>query len=187
MVSTASIERGGAGGARREVRKREREENANAVVLSESGYGFLHTRSFQLRRRKGRLAAGFPAVKASSARLRSRPTAHAEKMLLLFETPAGFSLFKVKDEGKLEDAEVRPPSRAQCPILTRFFLARCCFFALATARRLGIAVSRRARRRIDAVREARARSLFRPIEPHAVPDRSPSIARRAGRVRPPRA
>jgi hypothetical protein len=34
-------------------------------------------------------------------------------MLLLFETPAGFSLFKVKDEGKLEDAEVRraPPSR----------------------------------------------------------------------------
>jgi len=28
-------------------------------------------------------------------------------MLLLFETPAGFSLFKVKDEGKLEDVEVR--------------------------------------------------------------------------------
>ena len=27
-------------------------------------------------------------------------------MLLLFETPAGFSLFKVKDEGKLEDVEV---------------------------------------------------------------------------------
>ena len=39
-------------------------------------------------------------------------------MLLLFETPAGFSLFKVKDEGKLEDAEVRraPPSSAEfCP------------------------------------------------------------------------
>tara|TARA_B100000767_G_scaffold218851_1_gene206837 strand:+ start:490 stop:744 length:255 start_codon:yes stop_codon:yes gene_type:complete len=30
-------------------------------------------------------------------------------MLLLFETPAGFSLFKVKDEGKLEDAEVSAP------------------------------------------------------------------------------
>jgi|TARA_B110000977_G_scaffold34316_1_gene45847 hypothetical protein len=30
-------------------------------------------------------------------------------MLLLFETPAGFSLFKVKDEGKLEDVEVRAP------------------------------------------------------------------------------
>lgn len=28
-------------------------------------------------------------------------------MLLLFETPAGYSLFKVKDEGKLENAEVR--------------------------------------------------------------------------------
>ena len=55
VVSTASIERGGAGGARREVRKREREENANAVVLSESGYGFFtRGRSFQLRRRKGR-------------------------------------------------------------------------------------------------------------------------------------
>ena len=30
-------------------------------------------------------------------------------MLLLFETPAGFSLFKVKNEGKLDDAEVRRP------------------------------------------------------------------------------
>ena len=28
-------------------------------------------------------------------------------MLLLFETPAGYSLFKVKDEKKLQDAEVR--------------------------------------------------------------------------------
>jgi hypothetical protein len=28
-------------------------------------------------------------------------------MLLLFETPAGFSLFKVKDEKKLDDVEVR--------------------------------------------------------------------------------
>jgi hypothetical protein len=28
-------------------------------------------------------------------------------MLLLFETPAGYSLFKVKDEGKLADVEVR--------------------------------------------------------------------------------
>ena len=28
-------------------------------------------------------------------------------MLLLFETPAGYSLFKVNEEGKLEDAEVR--------------------------------------------------------------------------------
>ena len=28
-------------------------------------------------------------------------------MLLLFETPAGYSLFKVKDEKKLDDAEVR--------------------------------------------------------------------------------
>jgi len=28
-------------------------------------------------------------------------------MLLLFETPAGYSLFKVKDEKKLYDVEVR--------------------------------------------------------------------------------
>ena len=28
-------------------------------------------------------------------------------MLLLFETPAGYSLFKVKGEKKLQDAEVR--------------------------------------------------------------------------------
>jgi len=34
-------------------------------------------------------------------------------MLLLFETPAGFSLFKVKDEGKLDDAEVRRPPLPQ--------------------------------------------------------------------------
>ena len=30
-------------------------------------------------------------------------------MLLLFETPAGYSLFKVKGEKKLQDAEVRAP------------------------------------------------------------------------------
>ena len=34
-------------------------------------------------------------------------------MLLLFETPAGFSLFKVKNEGKLDDAEVRRPPLPQ--------------------------------------------------------------------------
>jgi len=28
-------------------------------------------------------------------------------MLLLFETPAGYSLFKVKDEDKLKDIDVR--------------------------------------------------------------------------------
>jgi len=28
-------------------------------------------------------------------------------MLLLFETPAGYSLFKVKDENKLKDIDVR--------------------------------------------------------------------------------
>jgi hypothetical protein len=31
-------------------------------------------------------------------------------MLLLFETPAGYSLFKVKDEDKLKDIDVRVPS-----------------------------------------------------------------------------
>jgi len=33
-------------------------------------------------------------------------------MLLLFETPAGFSLFKVKDEKKLDDVEVRACDRS---------------------------------------------------------------------------
>ena len=33
-------------------------------------------------------------------------------MLLLFETPAGFSLFKVKDEKKLDDVEVRTIDRS---------------------------------------------------------------------------
>lgn len=28
-------------------------------------------------------------------------------MLLLFETPAGFALFKVLDEGKMQDVDVR--------------------------------------------------------------------------------
>ena len=36
-------------------------------------------------------------------------------MLLLFETPAGYSLFKVKDENKLKDIDVRSSS------LSRFF------------------------------------------------------------------
>jgi hypothetical protein len=30
-------------------------------------------------------------------------------MLLLFESPAGFALFKVLDEGKLKQADVRAP------------------------------------------------------------------------------
>ena len=34
-------------------------------------------------------------------------------MLLLFETPAGYSLFKVKDEKRLKDAEVRARERAR--------------------------------------------------------------------------
>ena len=60
-----------------------------------------------------------PPTRAKSARRRfllRHSTGHdshtvrvpaPRKMLLLFETPAGFSLFKVKDEGKLDDAEVR--------------------------------------------------------------------------------
>jgi hypothetical protein len=40
-------------------------------------------------------------------RRRRRRSPHARAMLLLFETPAGYSLFKVKDEKKLADAEVR--------------------------------------------------------------------------------
>jgi|Transcript_10186 hypothetical protein len=33
-------------------------------------------------------------------------------MLLLFETPAGYSLFKIKDERNIDDAEVRVPARS---------------------------------------------------------------------------
>ena len=40
-------------------------------------------------------------------------------MLLLFETPAGYSLFKVKDEGKLEDAEVRATRATSSPFRAR--------------------------------------------------------------------
>jgi len=42
-------------------------------------------------------------------RARQTPTLGRPRhgMLLLFETPAGFSLFKVKDEKKLDDVEVR--------------------------------------------------------------------------------
>ena len=35
-------------------------------------------------------------------------------MLLLFETPAGYSLFKVKDEKRLKDAEVRARAVTRC-------------------------------------------------------------------------
>ena len=66
-----------------------------------------------------------PPTRAKSARRRfllRHSTGHdshtvrvpaPRKMLLLFETPAGFSLFKVKDEGKLDDAEVRRPPLPQ--------------------------------------------------------------------------
>ena len=40
-------------------------------------------------------------------------------MLLLFETPAGYSLFKVKDENKLKDIDVRSAS-----FLSLFLLSR---------------------------------------------------------------
>ena len=45
----------------------------------------------------------------TNARVRRRREGDARPpaMLLLFETPAGFSLFKVKDEKKLDDVEVR--------------------------------------------------------------------------------
>ena len=63
----------------------------------------------------GNAAAGAQSVeRAVSLRLQGDAP---KKMLLLFETPAGYSLFKVKDEGKLEDAEVRVDARAQ---FTRF-------------------------------------------------------------------
>ena len=37
----------------------------------------------------------------------ARYNTNSSKMLLLFETPAGYSLFKVKDEDKLKDIDVR--------------------------------------------------------------------------------
>ena len=52
-------------------------------------------------------------VRVCTARPRDHAAAAADRrtraraMLLLFETPAGYSLFKVKGEKKLQDAEVR--------------------------------------------------------------------------------
>ena len=45
-------------------------------------------------------------------------------MLLLFETPAGYSLFKVKDEKKLSDVEVRR-ARVRATRRTRDANGRC--------------------------------------------------------------
>ena len=53
-------------------------------------------------------------AKTAAARRRRR------NMLLLFETPAGYSLFKVKDENKLKDIDVRSAS-----FLSLFLLSLC--------------------------------------------------------------
>ena len=61
-------------------------------------------------------------VRVCTARPRDHAAAAADRrtraraMLLLFETPAGYSLFKVKDEKKLSDVEVR---RARVRAMTR--------------------------------------------------------------------
>ena len=56
-------------------------------------------------------------------------------MLLLFETPAGFSLFKVKDEGKLEDVEVRAPCVLTSELICHRRRRDLCYLE----RRLGLA------------------------------------------------
>ena len=51
-------------------------------------------------------------------------------MLVLFETPAGFALFKVLDEGKLSSVEVLnplPPSPHPCGTTVRAYGQRCLF------------------------------------------------------------
>tara|TARA_B100001778_G_C18176047_1_gene444771 strand:+ start:212 stop:436 length:225 start_codon:yes stop_codon:yes gene_type:complete len=53
----------------------------------------------------GQVHVGSQLLRVRSRKNNARKAHHS--MLLLFETPAGYSLFKVKEEGKLEDAEVR--------------------------------------------------------------------------------
>ena len=50
-------------------------------------------------------------------------------MLLLFETPAGYSLFKVKDEEKLKDVEVRL-ERPRLFVHSRWGIGDVFFFSL---------------------------------------------------------
>ena len=82
-----------------------------------------------------------------------RQTARPPAMLLLFETPAGFSLFKVKDEKKLDDVEVRVRN-AIGGFLFRRPAARvnCGFYDSSIPLRVGFTWTR-ARRRARVVRD----------------------------------
>jgi len=59
-------------------------------------------------------------------------------MLLLFETPAGYSLFKVKDEDKLKDIDVRS-FYLSISFLLVFASSVCFFLLLSREREKGIA------------------------------------------------
>jgi hypothetical protein len=73
-------------------------------------------------------------------------------MLLLFETPAGYSLFKVKAEKKLQDAEVRATRGDDDATRRDATRARAKRRARSTRRRWD---ARRARGRRSRTREAR--------------------------------
>jgi len=65
---------------------------------------YTHTHTHTIGRSVGRTRR---SVRRRRRRIRARAIDDDDDMLLLFETPAGFSLFKVKDEKKLSDVEVR--------------------------------------------------------------------------------
>jgi hypothetical protein len=49
------------------------------------------------------------------------PAGEEEEMLVLFETPAGFALFKVLDEGKLSKVEVMAAATSLLSVRARMF------------------------------------------------------------------
>jgi len=97
-------------------------------------------------------------VRVSTARPRDHAAAAADRrtraraMLLLFETPAGCALFKVKDEKKLRDAEVRAARGDDDATRRDATRARAKRRARSTRRRWD---ARRARGRRSTTRDAR--------------------------------
>ena len=97
-------------------------------------------------------------VRVYTARPRDHAAAAADRrtraraMLLLFETPAGYSLFKVKAEKKLQDAEVRATRGDDDATRRDATRARAKKCARSTRRRWD---ARRARGRRSTTRDAR--------------------------------
>ena len=99
------------------------------------------------------------SVRVYTARPRDHAAAAADRrtraraMLLLFETPAGYSLFKVKAEKKLQDAEVRA-TRGDDDA-TRRDATRGCAKRRARSTRKAVGRATRARAAVDDAGRAR--------------------------------